>query len=143
MRRSWFLAGVGLWLTPMTAGGQVPSDVRNGHWAGQAVQQVLQNGVMTPEADKLFHGEAKVTHTQAAIAIANLAKALEAGKWTPGKSAPVSMKIVPTLERGDWRRQKVTRYALASVLARMGDYIAKGVERGRKDLAKSEILTKP
>jgi len=72
-----------------------------------------------------------------------LAQMLEANKWKAMKSRPVSDKTIETLEHGDWRTQKVTRYELAKVLTSMGDYIANGLPRpapGAKDLSKSTVL---
>jgi len=101
-------------LTP-AHGMALPADVKTTHWAAPFVQEAL---------DKL-------------------AQMLEANKWKAMKSRPVSDKTIETLEHGDWRTQKVTRYELAKVLTSMGDYIANGLPRpapGAKDLSKSTVL---
>src|SRR5689334_11054225 len=121
----------------------LPPDVRSGHWAARAVDETLQNGVMSVEADHKFHGEAKVTRTQAAIALAKLAQALETGRWRAAKSAPVPDSVEPALAQGAWKHRPVTRYILATLLARFGDYVSNGVTRAPADSAdtnKSEIL---
>ena len=136
--------GLGLLGTTLGAEGQgLPSDVRSNHWAGKAVQQVLSNGVMSLQPDKKFHGEAKVTHAQAAVAIANLARALEAGKWQTKASVVVPEKVITTLQSGDWKQQKLTRYSFSVILARLGNYIGNGMVRaatGSKEVAKSEAI---
>ena len=98
---------------------------------------------MSLSDDKQFHGEAKVTHAQAVIALAKLAQALEKGKWQARTLRPVAGEILKPLEHGDWRTQKVTRYELAKTLASMGDYVANGLPRpapDAKNLGKSTAL---
>jgi hypothetical protein len=107
------------------------------------VQETLANGVMANRADGQFHGEAKVTHGEAVIALANLARAVETAKWHAASSMPVPATIKPTLEHSDWRKHLVTRYMLASLLARFGDYLTNGLTRApadSKDTGKSEAL---
>ncbi len=91
-----------------------------------------------------FHGEAKVTRTQAVIALARLAQSLETGKWKAATSAPISSGTAqPKANAPGWRKQMVTRYMLASVLARFGDYVANGLHRpgpNDKALGQSEAL---
>ncbi len=121
----------------------LPPDVRPDHWAAPSVQEVLDNGVMALPDGKEFHGEAKVTHGQAVIALAKLAQMLEAGTWKAQPSRPVADTVLKPLEHGDWRTQRVTRYELAKVLASMGDYVSAGLSRptpDAKDLAKSEVF---
>ena len=130
-------------LTTLALADQLPSDVRSNHWAAGAVQEILQSGVMTSQDDHQFHGEAHVTHGQAVIALAKLAEKLEKGGWHALPSKPVPDKVSKTLGEGDWETQSVTRYEMASVLSRFGDYIANGMphpQPGAKDLAKSEAL---
>lgn len=129
-------------LTP-AHGMALPADVKTTHWAAPFVQEALDNNLMSLPDGKEFHGEAKVTHSEAVFALAKLAQMLEANKWKAMKSRPVSDKTIETLEHGDWRTQKVTRYELAKVLTSMGDYIANGLPRpapGAKDLSKSTVL---
>jgi hypothetical protein len=107
------------------------------------VQETLDNGVMSTQSDGQFHGEAKVTHAQAVIALAKLARAVEMQKWHAARSQPVPASITPVLEKGDWRTRPVTRYVLASLLARFGDYLTNGITRApadSKDAGKSEAL---
>ena len=121
----------------------LPPDIRPGHWAASYVQEALNNSLISLSDDKQFHGEAKVTHAQAVIALAKLARSLETGKWQAQPSRPVSSDALKPLEQGDWRTQKVTRYELAKALASMGDYVANGLPRpaaDAKDLGKSSAL---
>ena len=111
----------------------LPSDVRSNHWAASYVQEALDNSVMALPDGKEFHGEAKVTHGQAVIALAKLARMLEAGTWKAQPSRPVPDSVLKPLEQGDWRTQSVTRYELAKVLASMGDYVMKGLQRSAPD----------
>jgi hypothetical protein len=138
------LLGVCLWIVGSVASAQtLPSDVRSRHWAAPYVQQALKNGVLAPNEDHNFHGEAKVTRTQAVIALAKLARALESGQWQARPSVALPDKVTRTLEQGDWKQKPVTRYVLAAILARFGDYIKNGLPRpkpGSKDLGKSEAL---
>ena len=146
MRRNGFhglAAFFALALPTLASAQDLPSDVRSSHWAAPAVQLVLKNSVMSLGSDKAFHGEAKVTHKEAVLAVAKLAHALENNTWKSGKSAPVPDKVIPVLEKGDWKTQPLTRFALASVLARFGDYASAGLSRpkpGAKDLGMSSAL---
>ena len=120
----------------------LPADVRPNHWAAQAVPQALQNGLLVLQ-DKKFNGEIKVTHAQAAIAIAKLAHLLEDNTWKKQASVVVPNKVIGTLENSDWNKQLVSRYVLAYALSRFGNYVANGLPRpkpGATDLGKSEIL---
>jgi hypothetical protein len=122
---------------------QLPSDVRSNHWAASAVQQILKSGVLSVLEDHQFHGEAHVTHLQAVVALAAVSKKLLAGTWTPGESTPVPGKVAKTLANNAWESKPVTRYELASVLVRFGNYFTKAVPRPKpnaKDLGASEIL---
>lgn len=118
-----------------------PTDVRPNHPSTQAVQQVLDTGVMAFTDGTNFRGEAKVTRTQAVIAIAKLARAVETRQWKAKASVAVpgnakNMQVVDTT-------QPVTRYTLANALSRFGNYLANGLPRPAavaKDLAKSEVL---
>jgi hypothetical protein len=128
---------------PRSLTGQLPSDVRADHWAAGAVEQILKSGVMSVQDDHQFHGEAHVTHIQAVIALAAIAKKLEAGTWQVGVSKPVPEKVEKTLTQTAWQTKPVTRYELASALVRFGNYFTKAVARPKpdaKDLGKSEIL---
>ncbi len=146
METNWCRAVLGFCLAPLSIGVQaagLPSDVRSNHWAAHAVEETLANGVMSTQSDGQFHGEAKVTRGQTVIALAKLAHAVEDGKWHAAKSHSVPDSIVPFLEKGDWRQRPVTRYMLASLLARFGDYVNNGVTRapaGSKETGKSEAL---
>ncbi|HZO89422.1 MAG TPA: hypothetical protein VFB38_13915 [Chthonomonadaceae bacterium] len=120
-----------------------PVDVPPNHWARQAVLQVLQDGVMALPDGRAFHGEAKVTHTQAVIALAKLAQALEAGTWRAVSSRPVPDRLMAGSHATSWQQQPVTRYVLAETLARLGNYIANGLPRpgkDSKDLGQSVVL---
>ena len=122
----------------------LPPDVRAGHWAATPVQIALKNQILSVEADKNFHGDAKVTHLQAVIALARLGKALETGAWQRRASVPVSFaktSIAP--KSGAWENQGVSRYVFATVLTRVGDYANNGLVRAQpseKDTGKSVVV---
>jgi hypothetical protein len=140
---SCVLAALSIMTSSTSLAGQLPSDVRSNHWAAGAVEQVLSSGVMKLEDDHQFHGEAHVTHIQAVIALAALAKKLETSNWKLGEIKPVPDKVEKTLTQAAWQAKPVTRYELASALARFGNYFAKAVTRPKpdaKDLGKSVIL---
>ena len=116
-----------------------PADVRAGHWAEKSVTQALDNRVLNLENGN-FRGESKVTKTQAVIALAALAKSLEQGTWKRLNSAMVSTKSDNMTEKTAWESQTVSRYTLAIVLSKFGNYFVNGVERAGKngkDIAKS------
>ncbi len=134
-----------LFLTARTecALAQLPSDVRANHWAASAVKQVLANHVMPNGSDGQFHGEAHVTRQEAAIALATLAKQIEGGGWHLETAKPLPDKVAKVLSQSDWKTRKVTRYEMASALARFANYFVAAVSRpqpGAKDLAKSNAL---
>ncbi len=147
MRRiSWIVsAGIALALVAGAATAQKKAtDVRPNHWATQAVQEVLDNGVMGFTDGTNFRGEAKVTRTQAVVALAKLARALEARQWKAQQSRALPTKT-PEMQVVD-TTQSVTRYTLAVVLSRFGNYLLNGLPRPRpngKDMAKSEVLPAP
>jgi len=122
----------------------LPPDVRAGHWAAAPVQIALRNQILSVEADKNFHGDVKVTHQQAVIALARLGKALETGAWQKSASVPVSFaKTGVAPQAGAWEKQGVSRYVFATVLTRMGDYANNGLLRakpGEKDTGKSTVV---
>ncbi len=121
----------------------LPSDIPSNHWAAQSARQILQNGVLSATTDKKFHGTDRMTHKEAAIALAKLAITLESGSWKKQKSIPVSLKTLDTMQGADWQSQPVTRYTFAVVAARIGDYVSNGLPRppaNAKDLSKSAAL---
>src|SRR5437660_1432513 len=84
----------------------LPSDIRPGHWAAKPVKQALVNGVLTVQSDGKFHGDARVTHTQAVIALARLGHLLEQGQWKEADaSQPVPDSVVSVFDRTDWKHQ--------------------------------------
>lgn len=125
----------------------LPPDVRAGHWASTPVQVVLRNHILSVAPDKGFHGDTKITHLQAILALARLGKALESGAWQGSASIAVTVAktgIAP--KSGAWEDQSVSRYVFATVTARMGDYVKAGMVRpqpNEKDLGKSIILPPP
>jgi hypothetical protein len=125
----------------------LPPDVRPGYWAAAPVQVVLRNHILSVEADRDFHGDAKVTHLQAVLALARMGKALEAGTWQNSKSVPVTVaKTDVAPKTGTWEAQSVSRYVFATVLARMGDYVSNGLVRAKpneKDTGKSIAIPPP
>lgn len=121
----------------------LPSDIRPGHWAAKSVKQVLLNGVLTVQSDGKFHGDARVTHTQAVIALARLGHLLEQGQWKDtAASQPVPDSVINVFDRTDWKHQALRRYTCAAVLSRFADYFTNGVPRPKPDskVGKSEVL---
>jgi hypothetical protein len=119
-----------------------PADVKAGHWAESAVTQAVANKVMTVQSGA-FRGEKRVTKTEVAVALAALARSLEAKTWKPAKSVKVPNKAVGMVDTTAWEKQAVSRYALAIVLTKFGNYFANGVPKppaGTQDLAKSDVL---
>lgn len=124
-----------------------PPDVRPGHWAAAPVQAALQNHILSLQADKNFHGDAKVTHLQAVIALARLGQALESGSWHAAPSVPISAAKtrVPPKE-GSWEGRTVTRYVFATALTHMADYANNGIVRAKpteKETGKSTLIPPP
>jgi hypothetical protein len=122
---------------------ELPPDVRAGHWAAPAVTRVLQSGLVGLQADKQFHGDAKITRMEAVIAIAKLGHALVDGTWkSGGRSRPVRDSVAAVWETTDWRSEPVRRYAFAAILARFGDYVANALARPvtGANVGKSEVL---
>ena len=121
----------------------LPADVRPNQWAATSVAAILKNGVLSVQSDKLFHGDAKATRSEAVIALAKMARKIESGEWKPGSGKPVSNKVLSIWEKTDWKTQPLRRYALAAVLNRFGDYVVKGLPKpkaGAKRLGASETL---
>ncbi len=125
----------------------LPSDVRPSHWAAEYVRATLQTKVLAVSSDKAFHGEAKVTKTEAIIAIANLAHLLEANQWKARKSVALPPQADKLVEGAEWRTQPLTRYAFARLLVKSADFFTNGVQRANpasKDRGKSiKIPAKP
>ncbi len=143
--RSWTIlcACCALFVTSRGIAQSLPSDVRTNHWASSAISSVLTNKVMRLPDGKQFRGDAKVTRTEAIIAIANLAHALEAQQWKTKPSIGLAKRADILADQMDWKTQPVTRFALARILARAGDYFMNGVRRGAqnsKDRGKSVKL---
>jgi hypothetical protein len=136
-----------LTLSAGTSAQSLPPDVRAGHWAATQVQVALRNHILTVEADKGFHGDTKVTHLQALIALAGLARALEGGTWQGSATIPVTVaKTGVAPKKGAWESQAVSRYVFATVLTRMGDYAQAGLIRAKpneKALGKSTVIPPP
>lgn len=125
----------------------LPADVRPNHWAADSVRIALQSKVLAVSKDKAFHGEAKVTKTEAVIAIASLARLLEANQWKAKPSQAIPAKADKLAEQTEWRSQPLTRYAFARLLTRSADLFTNGVQRASaasKDRGKSvKIPPKP
>ncbi len=134
-------------LSGRTMAQSLPPDVRASHWAATPVQVALRNHILSVEADKGFHGDAKVTHLQAVLALARLGKALEGGTWLGSASVPVTLaKTEVAPQSGAWEKQGVSRYVFATVMARMGDYANTGLVRAQpneKDVGKSIVIPAP
>ena len=134
------ILGASLCLAPSLAQSQgLPADVRPNHWAVPSVKSALQNRLLALDG-KAFRGEAKATRTEAIVAIANLVRALDTKTWVKSSSVALPASAEAVADQGAWQKQPVTRYALARILARAGDYFANGIQRlpaNAKKLAKS------
>ena len=121
----------------------LPADVRSNQWAATSVAAILKNGVLSVQSDKLFHGDAKATSSEAVIALAKMARKIESGEWKTVSGKPVSSKVLSVWEKTDWKTQPLRRYALADVLTRFGDFIVRGLPKPKpeaKRLGASEVL---
>jgi hypothetical protein len=146
VKKTWVKVALSLCLSGLSFGANaagLPPDVRSNHWAAHAVEEALTNGVLSPQSDGQFHGEARVTRGQAVIALSKLARAVEQGKWRASKSRPVPASVAPVLAKGAWKQRPVTRYMFAALLARFGDYLTNGITRApanSRDTGKSEAF---
>jgi hypothetical protein len=123
---------------------QLPPDVRAAHWAAPAVTHALEAGVLRLQSDGQFHGEAKVTREEAAIALGKLGRALVDGTWKPaGRSKAVPDSVSAIWDKTAWKTQPVRRYAFAAILARFGDYVANALPRpaATAKVGQSEVLS--
>lgn len=125
----------------------LPPDVRTGHWAAAPVQSVLRNNILNLQPDKAFHGDAKITHTQAVIALARLGRTLEAHTWQSSPSIPIAFtKTHASPKSGPWETQGISRYVFAAAVARLGDYADNGIVRAKpdeKETGKSTVIQAP
>jgi len=124
-------------------GGQLPPDVRADHRAAPAVTRALQTGLVGVQADKRFHGDAKVTRLEAVMALGKLGRALVDGTWkSGGRSHPVPDSVSAVLETTGWKSEPVRRYAFAVILIRFGDYVANALPRPTSgaNVGKSVVL---
>jgi len=122
---------------------QLPSDVRTNHWAAPAVEQAIREGIVPLQPDHQFHGEAHVTHVDAVVAVAALAKRLETNTWKLQPAHPVPDKVAKTIDQGAWKTRDLTRFELASALVRLGNYFAGAVShptKSAKHLGESVLL---
>src|ERR1051326_7251487 len=85
---------------------EMPKDVPANHWARQAVEAVLQRGVMNAPGGK-FNGDAKVTRTDLIIVMASFGQSLEKHAW---QSATGRRFKMPIKETSPAMSQGVTRY---------------------------------
>jgi hypothetical protein len=143
MTNKHFVLVLGILSVSAVASQALPKDVSSRSWAASAVQEAIANKVLRTLPDGSFHGSMPVTRAQVVVALAAEAHVLTAGSWQHHKSSAVPESVVNQLNSGDWRAKPVTRYMLASVLTRMGDYLNNGLHRaapGAKDTAKSVAL---
>ncbi|HSV72919.1 MAG TPA: S-layer homology domain-containing protein [Chthonomonadales bacterium] len=99
-----------------------PADVPANHWAAAAVTAVVDRQVMDTPSGR-FGGNQTVSRAQLITILAQFTRSLKAGRWEDKQAAGVA----PATRNAAWRRQPVTRYELAVVLARMGSYTARGI----------------
>lgn len=122
---------------------QLPSDVRPTHWAAPAVTRTVKAKILPLQTDGQFHGDAKMTHAEAVIALAALGRSLAEGTWTPaGRSRPVPDSVASIWEKTNWKTEPVRRYTFAVITARFGDYVANALKRPAEgaNVGKSEVL---
>ncbi len=138
-----FVAMVGGLIVAETVAFALPRDVSRNSWAAGAVQETIANKVLVPLPDGRFHGNMPVSRAQLVLALAAEGRTLTAHKWLHHSSSPVPDSVASQLRSGDWRSKPVTRYMLASVLARLGDYINNGIHPASpsaKDTNKSSVI---
>jgi hypothetical protein len=120
----------GILFVSRAGAGPVPPDMRAGHWATSAVTRTLDSGVLRLQSDGKFHGDAKVTRSEALAAVSALGHALLDGTWKAGgRSRPVPDSVAAIWQKTSWKTEPVRRYAFAAILTRFGDYIANGLPR--------------
>lgn len=122
-----YLCGTALALR--SAAQSLPADVKAAHWAASGVREIVQNGVMSVADGRRFAGDRFVTHAEAVVVLSKLARSIASGQWKALPSRPVPHTVDTTLSQASWQRRPITRYALASVLARFGDFIVNGLPR--------------
>ncbi len=140
---TWF--AVALLLLPLlcAASPGLPADVAESHWAATAVRRATGAGILHPDADHRFHGDRTATRAEAVIALAALARRLDAGSWVVAPSLAASTDGPAVVAGKRWSTMAVSRFTLASVLVRMADYFANGHPRpaaGSTDLGKSVVV---
>lgn len=110
--------------------GPLPPDIRAGHWASSAVARMLDSGVLRLQPDGKFHGDAKVTRSEALAAVSALGHSLLDGTWKAGgRSRAVPDSVTAIWNKTSWRTEPVRRYVFAAILARFADYVANGLPR--------------
>jgi len=127
-------AGLSLILAAVLCGtcaaAPLPPDVRADSWAARPVSRTLKAGVLRVQQDGRFHGEARVSRSETAIALAALGRGLLQGTWSaPGKGKAVPDGVAAVWEKTDWKTAPVRRYTLAAVLERMADYVEVALKR--------------
>lgn len=109
---------------------QPPPDVRSSHWAAPAVAKTIKAKVLRLQSDGRFHGDAKVTRTEAVLALAAMGRILVEGSWnSSGRSRPVPDSVSAVWAKTDWKDEPVRRYAFAAILTRFADYLANSARR--------------
>ncbi len=115
---------------------QSPNDVPQNHWARPAVTEMVRLGVLQAPNGK-FAGARVATRAELAQSLANLAKALDAGKRVQVASPTPAQGGKPA----NWATRKVTRYELAATLWRVSTIAAAGIPRNEgKRYGKSDAL---
>jgi len=120
--RVWMAAVALLAVAAAAQARPLPADVPTSHWAASSVATVLDRQVMDAPSGK-FGGNQTVSRAQLITILARFARSLQAGKWKGSRAAGVA----PAKRSAGWRKQPVTRYEVAVVLARMGSYVARGI----------------
>jgi hypothetical protein len=115
---------------------QTVSDVPASHWARPAVLETVKRGILAAPGGK-FRGDAKITRTELANALAAFGKSLEKGAWRGTNPKPLKDPGDGAFAEG----QPVTRYEVAAVLLRSGQYAQKGLPKpGPKRFGESEAF---
>lgn len=121
----------------------LPKDVPSRLWASHAVEVALSNQILSTDSRGRFDGNKSVTTAEVADSLEKLSKRIISKKWVDASSSPLPKGSNTILETGDWEHKKVTRYILAAVIVRMGDYCEHGILRapkGTEDTGESKAL---
>ena len=129
--------------TQRSFAGELPTDVKLDNRAAPAVARCLNEGALSLQKDKLFHGDDLVSPLEAATSLAKLAQSVRGGKWRAGSEKQISGAGKNKIETTNWEIKPITRYAFASIISRYADFYVRSIKRPSpqsKTLGKSVLI---